>query len=83
LEWRGVLAKPSRIDKNWYYFTDKYKLGTFAISLSPYGVKISDIQGKHVQTYEETITEEGLKNSTAKLFYKGTILYTISACPNQ
>jgi hypothetical protein len=32
-----------------------------------------------VQTYEETITEEGLKNSSAKLFYKGTILYTISA----
>lgn len=42
-------------------------------------VKISDIQGKHVQTYEETITEEGLKNSSAKLFSKGTILYTIFA----
>ena len=42
-------------------------------------VKISDIRGKHVQTYEETITEEGLKNSSAKLFSKGTILYTIFA----
>ncbi len=42
-------------------------------------VKISDIQGKHVQTYEEAITDEGLKNSSAKLFYKGTILYTIFA----
>ena len=42
-------------------------------------VKISDIQGKHVQSYEETITDEGLKNSTAKLFPKGTILYSIFA----
>lgn len=42
-------------------------------------VKISNINGKYVTTYDETITELGLKNSSAKLFEKETILYTIFA----
>lgn len=42
-------------------------------------VKISDIKGKYIDYTEECITEEGLKNSSAKLFDKGTILYTIFA----
>ena len=42
-------------------------------------VKISNINGKYVTTCDETITELGLKNSSAKLFEKETILYTIFA----
>ncbi|MGU9947275.1 restriction endonuclease subunit S, partial [Lactobacillus delbrueckii subsp. bulgaricus] len=42
-------------------------------------VKISDIKGKNVTNTEECITEKGLKNSSAKMFPKGTILYTIFA----
>lgn len=42
-------------------------------------VKISDIKGKHLNKTEEYITESGLQNSSAKLFPKGTILYTIFA----
>ena len=42
-------------------------------------VKISDIKGKHLENTEEFITDEGLKNSSAKVFPKGTILYTIFA----
>ena len=42
-------------------------------------VKISDIKSKYVNLTEEFITEKGLNNSSAKLFPKGTILYTIFA----
>lgn len=42
-------------------------------------VKISDIKSKHTEKTEEKITEAGLKNSAAKIFPKGTILYTIFA----
>ncbi|GER73645.1 restriction endonuclease subunit S [Weizmannia acidilactici] len=42
-------------------------------------VKISDIKGKYLEKTEEFITEDGLNNSSAKLFKKGTLLYTIFA----
>ena len=42
-------------------------------------VKISDIRGKCLQNTEEFITENGLQNSSAKIFPKGTILYSIFA----
>lgn len=42
-------------------------------------VKISDIKSKHLDSTEEHITELGLKNSSAKIFPAGTILYTIFA----
>lgn len=42
-------------------------------------VKISDIKSKYVSETEECITEQGLEKSSAKLFPKGTILYTIFA----
>ncbi len=42
-------------------------------------IKIGNIKSKYVKTYDETITELGLKNSSAKLLRKGTILYTIFA----
>ena len=42
-------------------------------------VKISDIKSKHLNQTEEMITEAGLANSSAKIFPKGTILYTIFA----
>ena len=42
-------------------------------------VKISDIKSKHLNQTEEMITEAGLENSSAKIFPKGTILYTIFA----
>lgn len=41
--------------------------------------KISDINNKYLYQTSENITELGLKNSSAKLFTKGTILYTIFA----
>jgi type I restriction enzyme S subunit len=42
-------------------------------------VKISDINGMFVDATEETITEKGLAESSAKLFPEGTILFTIFA----
>ena len=42
-------------------------------------IKISDINNKYVNDSEEKITEKGLNNSSAKLFKKGTLLYTIFA----
>ena len=42
-------------------------------------MKISDLSGKYVETTEERITQLGLDNSSAKIFKKGTILYTIFA----
>ena len=42
-------------------------------------VKISDINAKFLNNTEEHITELGLKNSSAKVFRSGTILYTIFA----
>lgn len=42
-------------------------------------IKISNINAKHVTKFDETITKFGLENSSAKIFEKGTILYTIFA----
>lgn len=42
-------------------------------------VKIGDIKGKYIFNTSEFITEEGLNKSSAKLFKKGTLLYTIFA----
>lgn len=42
-------------------------------------VKIGDISSKHVTCTEEMITEAGLNSSSAKVFPKGTLLYTIFA----
>lgn len=42
-------------------------------------VKISDISDKYVNSTEECITQRGLNNSSAKVFSKGTLLYTIFA----
>lgn len=42
-------------------------------------VKIGDIKSKYLKECEEFITVEGLKNSSAKIFNKGSILYTIFA----
>lgn len=42
-------------------------------------LKISDLNNSYVKNYEETITEEWLKNSSAKLLKKWTILYSIFA----
>ncbi|MFH6999767.1 restriction endonuclease subunit S [Flavobacterium sp. FlaQc-57] len=42
-------------------------------------VKISDIKDMYVNETAEFITEEGLKNSSTRIFPKGTILFTIFA----
>lgn len=42
-------------------------------------LKISDIKSKYIDKSEEHITQKGLDNSSAKLFKKGTIIYTIFA----
>ena len=42
-------------------------------------VKISDMRGKYLNSTDEFITSYGLKNSSAKIFSKGTILYSIFA----
>ncbi|MGU9075592.1 restriction endonuclease subunit S [Clostridium perfringens] len=42
-------------------------------------IKIGDINNKYVKNASEYITVDGLNNSSAKLFKKGTILYTIFA----
>ena len=42
-------------------------------------VKISDFSGKYLNHSEEKITEKGLENSSAKIFPKGTVLYSIFA----
>lgn len=42
-------------------------------------LKIGDINGKYISECSEFITEAGLKNSSAKWFEAGTILYTIFA----
>lgn len=42
-------------------------------------IKISDIKEKYINNSEEFITQEGLENSSTKLFKKGTILFTIFA----
>lgn len=40
---------------------------------------ITDIKGKYVYKSSEYITNEGLNNSSAKMFKKGTLIYTIFA----
>ncbi|HEG2599279.1 TPA: restriction endonuclease subunit S [Campylobacter jejuni] len=42
-------------------------------------VKIKDIKENFISTTKEFITENGLKNSLAKLFKKGTLFYSILA----
>ena len=42
-------------------------------------VKIKDINSKYISKVEEHITDLGLRFSSAKLFSRGTILYTIFA----
>ena len=42
-------------------------------------VKISDFSGKYLDHTSEKITQAGLDGSSAKIFTKGTILYTIFA----
>lgn len=42
-------------------------------------VKISDIKGMYIDETTEFITEKGLKNSSTRIFPKGTILFTIFA----
>jgi len=42
-------------------------------------VKISDFSGKYLDQTSEKITQAGLEGSSAKIFTKGTILYTIFA----
>lgn len=42
-------------------------------------VKIKDIKANFIKDTKEYITEIGLKNSSAKIFSKGTILYSIFA----
>ena len=42
-------------------------------------VKIGDFSGKYLEKTSEFITQQGLDNSSAKLFSKGTILYSIFA----
>lgn len=42
-------------------------------------LKIGDLSGKNISSCSEYITEEGLKNSSAKWFESGTVLYTIFA----
>lgn len=42
-------------------------------------LKISDLKTKYIYQSTEFITEEGLNNSSTKLFEKDTILYTIFA----
>ena len=42
-------------------------------------VKIGDFTGKYLSKSSEFITEEGLNNSSTKLFTKGTVLYSIFA----
>ena len=42
-------------------------------------LKIGDLKGKYVSECSEYITLEGLNNSSAKIFKKGTMLYTIFA----
>ena len=42
-------------------------------------VKIGDFSGKYLNKTTEHITPKGLENSSAKLFSKGTILYSIFA----
>ena len=42
-------------------------------------IKIRDIKSKYIEDSEESITIEGLNNSSTKLLAKGTVLYTIFA----
>jgi type I restriction enzyme S subunit len=42
-------------------------------------LKISDMKNKYISKTEEKITKEGLEKSSAKLFPKGTLVYSIFA----
>lgn len=58
---------PSRSNK------DYWENGTIA------WVKIADMKDKYLTNTAEKITQLGLKNSSAKIFYKGTLLYSVFA----
>ena len=42
-------------------------------------VKIADMNSKYISTTSETISKKGLENSSAKIFSRGTLLYSIFA----
>ena len=42
-------------------------------------LKISDLKNTYITQAEEKITQEGLNNSSAKIFSKGTVVYSIFA----
>lgn len=42
-------------------------------------LKISDMKSKYISKTEECITEEGISNSSTKLFPKGTVIFSIFA----
>lgn len=59
--------------------------GTPSRSISSYWdgnipwIKISDMRDRYIEKAEEYITEDGINNSSAKIFKKGTVLFSIFA----
>lgn len=83
---------PFDIPENWSWVrlgevaTSISSGGTPSRSISEYWsngnipwLKIGDLKSKYVTESSEFITEKGLENSSAKIFSKGTILFTIFA----
>jgi len=89
---KGSIGIPWEIPNNWIWttlddVTIKISSGGTPSRSNPYywqngtipWLKIKDIKSKYINKSEEFITELGLINSSAKIFPKGTILYTIFA----